>query len=106
MPTIDVTALLLPLTAGAAAESTALVATAGLFVLPLAAAALSSPGGSVAGGGAVGAVAGGGCGTPTGSEAGCCAPVAACCPAANPGDVMRGVEIGCVDVEIGGMAEE
>lgn len=61
-------ALLLPLAAGAAAESTALVATAGLFVRQLAA-ALSKPG-CTDGAGAVGAVAGGGWGTPRGSEAG------------------------------------
>jgi len=53
-------ALLFPLTVGAAADKTALVATAGLFVRPLAAAALSRPGTCVATGGAVGAVAGGG----------------------------------------------
>lgn len=72
-PFVDtVVALLLPLMAGAAADITALVATAGLFVRPLAA-ELSSPGCND-GTAAVGAVAGGGCGTPTDSDAGgCCA---------------------------------
>lgn len=56
-----VVALLLPLMAGATADSTALVATAGLFVRPLAATELSSA--EWADGAAiVGAAAGGGCG--------------------------------------------
>lgn len=56
-----VVALLLPLIAGATAERTALVATAGLFVRPLAATELSSA--ECADGAAiVGAAAGGGCG--------------------------------------------
>lgn len=50
---------MLPFNVGAAAEGTALVATAGLFVRPLAAVALSRPGACVIAGGPVGAAAGG-----------------------------------------------
>lgn len=64
-----VVALLLPLAFGAAADNTALVATAGLFVRQLTA-ALSRPACAADAVGAVGAVAGGGCGTPTDNEAG------------------------------------
>lgn len=53
--------------AGAVADKTALVATAGLFVRPVTE-ALSKPGCTIAGFGADGAVAGGGWGTPNGNE--------------------------------------
>lgn len=106
-------ALLLPFAAGAAADNTALVATAGLLVRQLMA-ALSRPGWMAAGAGAVGAVAGGGCGTPIGNDAGGGKPMEAATAGTilllvlfvNAkdwllfGDVMRGVEIGCDDVEI------
>lgn len=105
--------MLLPLAAGAAADRTALVATAGLFVRQLMA-ALSRPGCTADGAGAVGAVAGGGCGTPTGNDAGGGKPVEAATAGTilllvqfvNAkdwllfGDVIRGVEIGCDEVEI------
>lgn len=64
-----VVALLLPLEAGAAAERTALVATAGLLVRQMED-ELSMPGWIAEAAGAVGAVAGGGCGMPTDNEAG------------------------------------
>lgn len=94
--------------AGAAADSTALVATAGLFVRQLTA-ALSNPGWTE-GVGAVGAVAGGGCGTPTGSDAGAGTVKLLLVPFVIAdwllfGDVIRGVEIGCV-VVIGGIDDE
>lgn len=114
-PFVDnVVALLLPFVAGAAADKTALVATAGLFVRPLVA-ELSKPGCND-GAAAVGAVAGGGCGTPTDNEAGgCCAiggnmllpllvvpfVIADRLPS---GDEISGVEIECDDV-IGGTDE-
>lgn len=106
-------ALLLPLAAGAAADSTALVATAGLLVRQLMA-ALSSPGWIADGVGAVGAVAGGGCGKPIGNDAGGGKLMEAATAGTilllvlfvNAedwllfGDVMRGVEIACDDVAI------
>lgn len=64
-----VVALLLPLEAGAAAERTALVATAGLLVRQMEE-ALSMTGWMAEAAGAVGAVAGGGWGMPTDNEAG------------------------------------
>lgn len=65
---LTVVALLFPFAAGAVADRTALVATAGLFVRPPAA-ELSKLGCNV-GAATVGAVAGGGCGTPTDNDAG------------------------------------
>lgn len=62
-----VVALLFPFAAGAVADKTALVATAGLFVRPVTE-ALSNPGWTIAGFGADGAVAGGGWGTPNGND--------------------------------------
>lgn len=64
-----VVALLFPFEAGAVADNTALVATAGLLVRQLAE-VLSMPGWMAEAAGAVGAVAGGGWGIPTESEAG------------------------------------
>lgn len=63
-----VVALLFPLAAGAAADKTALVATAGLFVLPATDVELSRLG-CIAGVTAVGAVAVAGCGSPMGNDA-------------------------------------
>lgn len=95
-----IVALLLPFAAGAAADKTALVATAGLFVRQLAV-ALSNPG-CTDGVGAVGAVAGGGCGTPTDNDAGGGCTKLLAIPFVIGGwltlvlfgDVIRGVEIG------------
>lgn len=63
-----VVALLLPFAAGAAADKTALVATAGLFVRPAIDVELSKLG-CMLGAIAVGAVAVAGCGKPTGNDA-------------------------------------
>lgn len=107
-----VVALLLPLVAGAVADRTALVATAGLFVRPLAV-ELSKLGcnDGAAAAGAAGAVAGGGCGIPTANEDKGCANgimllLLLVVPFVIVDGLLIGDEISGVEIECGGVIDD